>query len=87
MHFVRHIYLFSEISIMKMGQFVCLGNLQHLKNRFGKGYAVKVKVLPEKMNEFRQELTASLPDIEIEGITKYHVLLFLIFKLFTRRAK
>lgn len=53
---------------MKAGQFVCLGNLQHLKNRFGKGYAVQIKVAHEKMNEFKEELKISLPGIEIEGI-------------------
>ncbi|CAF2474977.1 unnamed protein product [Rotaria sp. Silwood2] len=51
---------------MKSGQFICLGNLQHLKNRFGKGYAVQVKVSLERMNEFQQELTRILPGIEIE---------------------
>ncbi|CAF4073177.1 unnamed protein product, partial [Rotaria sp. Silwood2] len=58
--------LCSKIGIMKSGQFICLGNLQHLKNRFGKGYAVQVKVSLERMNEFQQELTRILPGIEIE---------------------
>ncbi|CAF3485087.1 unnamed protein product [Rotaria sp. Silwood1] len=58
--------LCTKIGIMKSGQFVCLGNLQHLKNRFGKGYAVQVKVSHEKMKEFQQELTRILPGIKIE---------------------
>lgn len=53
---------------MKSGQFVCLGTLQRLKNRFGKGYAVQIKLSPEKKGEFQQELTTSLPGIKIEGM-------------------
>ena len=60
---------FEEIGIMKAGQFVCLGNLQHLKNRFGKGYAVKIKVPLDKLDEFRKDLVISLPGIKIEGTT------------------
>ncbi|CAF1280253.1 unnamed protein product [Rotaria sordida] len=51
--------LCTKIGIMKSGQFICLGNLQHLKNRFGKGYSVQVKVSREKMNEFQQELATN----------------------------
>ncbi|CAF2474913.1 unnamed protein product [Rotaria sp. Silwood2] len=58
--------LCTKIGIMKSGQFICLGNLQHLKNRFGKGYAVQFKVSHEKVKEFQQELTRILPGIEIE---------------------
>jgi hypothetical protein len=52
---------------MKLGQFVCLGNLQRLKNRFGHGYAVRVKVPVNKIDEFKNELILGLPGIEIEG--------------------
>ncbi len=52
---------------MKLGQFVCLGSLQRLKNRFGHGYAVQVKVPINTMNRFKDELMFSLPGIEIEG--------------------
>lgn len=53
---------------MKLGQFVCLGSLQRLKNRFGHGYAVQVKVSASTMDRFIRELTQTLPGIEIEGI-------------------
>ncbi|CAF4338308.1 unnamed protein product, partial [Rotaria magnacalcarata] len=33
--------LCTKIGIMKLGQLMCLGNLQRLKNRFGHGYAVQ----------------------------------------------
>jgi hypothetical protein len=52
---------------MKLGQFVCLGSLQRLKNRFSHGYAVQVKVPINTMNTFKNELIHSLPGIEIEG--------------------
>ena len=66
---------------MKLGQFVCLGSLQRLKNRFGHGYAVQVKVPNNRMNSFKDELVLSLPGIEIEG--KYFLLYtacYLFFK-------
>ena len=56
-----------EIGIMKTGQFMCLGNLQHLRNRFGNGYAVQVKVPINKITTFENELILSLPGIKIEG--------------------
>lgn len=52
---------------MKLGQFVCLGSLQRLKNRFGHGYAAQVKVPINTMNKFKDELMLRLPGIEIEG--------------------
>lgn len=52
---------------MKLGQFVCLGNLQRLKNRFSHGYAVQVKVPINTMDKFKDELMLNLPGIEIEG--------------------
>ncbi len=52
---------------MKLGQFVCLGSLQRLKNRFSHGYAVQVKVPVHTMDRFKNKLNDSLPGIEIEG--------------------
>ena len=46
-----------EIGIMKMGQFMCLGNLQHLRNRFGNGYAVQVKVAGDDMEKIKVEFS------------------------------
>ena len=36
--------LCSRLAIMVNGQFVCLGTTQHLKNRFGGGYTLQIKV-------------------------------------------
>jgi hypothetical protein len=52
---------------MKLGQFMCLGNLQRLKNRFGNGYAVQVKLPFEDINTFKEELMLTLPGVQIDG--------------------
>ena len=52
---------------MKLGQFMCLGSLQHLRNRFGKGYGVQVKVAGGDVNRVKNDLLANLPDIEFQG--------------------
>ena len=36
--------LCSRLAIMVNGQFMCLGTTQHLKNRFGGGYTLQVKL-------------------------------------------
>ena len=36
--------LCQQVGIMVGGRFRCLGSIQHLKNRFGKGYLVEVKL-------------------------------------------
>ncbi|KAN0044900.1 hypothetical protein ACTA71_006426 [Dictyostelium dimigraforme] len=35
--------LCSRMTIMRDGQFKCLGSIQHIKNKFGAGYSVEVK--------------------------------------------
>lgn len=52
---------------MKLGQFVCLGNLQGLKNRFGSGYAVQVKLPLKDISAFKEELILTLPGVQIDG--------------------
>lgn len=66
---------------MKLGQFKCLGNLQRLKNRFGNGYAVEVKLPLQDLNMFKEELMLTLPGVQIDGILilifeKYVYILF-----------
>ena len=51
---------------MKTGQFMCLGNLQHLKNRFSKGYEVQIKTAYNvDVQKLIENLTALLPGMEI----------------------
>jgi hypothetical protein len=52
---------------MKLGQFMCLGNLQRLKNRFGHGYAVQVKLPLSDIELFKAELELTLPGVQIDG--------------------
>jgi hypothetical protein len=52
---------------MKLGQFMCLGNLQRLKNRFGHGYAVQVKLPLPDIEIFKEELKLTLPGVQIDG--------------------
>ncbi len=56
---------------MKTGQFMCLGNLQHLRSRFGNGYAVKIKVVGDNVENVKADLKSSLPGIEIQGRVKF----------------
>ena len=36
--------LCSRLAIMVGGRFRCIGSVQHLKNKFGDGYTIKLKV-------------------------------------------
>lgn len=58
---------YKEIGIMKLGQFLCLGSLQHLKHRFGDGYTVQVKVSIGQTQKIKDDLVSILPEIEIQG--------------------
>ncbi|CAF5221377.1 unnamed protein product, partial [Rotaria magnacalcarata] len=58
--------LCTKIGIMNKGQFMCLGNLQHLRTRFGNGYAVKIKVAGDDIEGVKENLITSLPGIEVQ---------------------
>lgn len=36
--------LSTKIAIMVAGQLKCIGSIQHIKSKFGKGYEVEIKV-------------------------------------------
>lgn len=65
---------------MKLGQFMCLGSLQHLKNRFGDGYAVQLKVAIDQVQNVKEDLAFSFPTIEIQGKSRMEL------NLWKRRA-
>ena len=48
--------LSSRLGIMVNGQFKCLGSVQHLKNKYGKGYSLilKCKNQSESMDEVKE---------------------------------
>ena len=53
---------------MKSGQFMCLGTLKHLRNRFSTGFAVQIKISNDQdVNKVKTDLRTQLPGIEILG--------------------
>ncbi|CAF1233873.1 unnamed protein product [Adineta ricciae] len=56
--------LCTKIGIMKTGQFMCLGTLQHLRYRFGNGYAIQIKVAGDDVEKVKQDLSVNIPGIE-----------------------
>lgn len=46
--------LCTRLAIMVNGEFKCLGSVQHLKNKFSKGYTLSIKV---KKNNFSRPVT------------------------------
>ena len=64
--------LCDRLAIMVNGQFQCFGNIPHLKNKFGQGFTVLVKL--EKgtgenktgLSDVRNALTTRLPDSVIQ---------------------
>lgn len=43
--------LCTKIAIMRKGRLRCLGSVQHLKNRFGAGYVLEVRLVRGSNNE------------------------------------
>merc|ERR1719158_830222 len=53
--------LCAKVVVMVRGQFRCLGSIQHLKSRFGEGYAVELKISDSNMmNELKQFVSTKL---------------------------
>ena len=68
--------LCTRIAIMLNGKLACLGSAQHLKNKFGLGYTMKVKVsgsLPN-INRVINFITSKWP----QAAVKVNILLIII---------
>uniref|UniRef100_A0A7S0D712 ABC transporter domain-containing protein n=2 Tax=Amorphochlora amoebiformis TaxID=1561963 RepID=A0A7S0D712_9EUKA len=70
--------LCSRIGIMVSGTLRCLGSVQHLKARFGKGYNLEAKLSPEKFERFETFIHGHFADaIQVEklsnGILRYEM--------------
>jgi ATP-binding cassette subfamily A (ABC1) protein 1 len=80
--------LCTKLVIMVNGKFKCIGSLQHLKSRFGKGYVVMIKLKPSphedidppaippmvQVKEFMSGMFAGCEVIEEhQGFVKYHI--------------
>ncbi|XP_035696779.1 ATP-binding cassette sub-family A member 5-like [Branchiostoma floridae] len=55
--------LCSRVGIMVNGQLKCLGSTQHLKNKYGSGYILEVKV-KEQSEDINNDLDASLDRLD-----------------------
>ncbi|KAL8183839.1 UNVERIFIED_CONTAM: ATP-binding cassette sub- A member 12 [Gekko kuhli] len=71
--------LCTRLAIMVNGRFQCLGSLQHIKSRFGKGFTVKMHLnngtgSVEKLTQFMQ---SSFPNTHLKdhqlNMVEYHV--------------
>ncbi|XP_046858898.1 phospholipid-transporting ATPase ABCA3-like [Xenia sp. Carnegie-2017] len=47
--------LCTQLAIMVNGKFKCLGGIQHLKSKFGRGYTLMLKVAAPEMNDISYE--------------------------------
>uniref|UniRef100_F7D7G1 ATP binding cassette subfamily A member 7 n=1 Tax=Ornithorhynchus anatinus TaxID=9258 RepID=F7D7G1_ORNAN len=55
--------LCTRLAIMVNGRFRCLGSAQHLKNRFGEGYTVVLRVPTANLDQVQEFMEASFPGI------------------------
>ena len=57
--------LCTKLAIMVKGKFVCLGSPQHLKNKFGNVYVLKVKINidenKDKLEDFKTFVETAFP--------------------------
>lgn len=56
--------LATRVGILSAGQFKCLGSIQHLKNRFGKGIVFRIRMLPPD----EDGVTAARTKLEAAGM-------------------
>ena len=75
--------LCQRIAIMVNGQLQCLGSVQHLRNKFGQGFTILIKIKPDLaqqsaylsdlQNHFKRVIpSAVLKDVH-QGLIHYHV--------------
>ncbi|KAM9369070.1 LOW QUALITY PROTEIN: phospholipid-transporting ATPase ABCA7 [Phaethornis superciliosus] len=69
--------LCTRMAIMVNGHFRCLGSIQHLKNRFGDGYTVLVRVGLPRAARVHRLLRSLFPGIALKeqhgGVLHYHL--------------
>lgn len=64
--------LSSRLGIMVNGQFKCLGSVQHLKNKFGKGYSLIIKckhsdTLSEQVEKVEEFVKTNIKFSQMKG--------------------
>ncbi|KAB1252032.1 ATP-binding cassette sub-family A member 17 [Camelus dromedarius] len=73
--------LCTRLAMMVQGQFKCLGSPQHLKSKFGSGYALRAKIQSDGQQEALEEFKAfvdlnfpgSILEDEHQGMVHYHL--------------
>merc|ERR1719247_1867696 len=60
----------DHISIMSRGRLHCLGTALHLKNKYGTGYTIDIKVPPEKQDSLLEEVKALMSDARAVGASE-----------------
>ena len=60
----------DRISIMSRGRLHCLGTALHLKNKYGTGYTIDIKVPPEKQDSLLEEVKALMSDARAVGASE-----------------
>lgn len=62
--------LCPKIGIMVQGKFRCFGSAQHLKNKYGMGYEIEVKIAPLIMDATKDDLRKQLTVDQVDGTLK-----------------
>ncbi|XP_036067424.1 phospholipid-transporting ATPase ABCA1 isoform X3 [Oryzias melastigma] len=69
--------LCTRMAIMVNGRFQCLGSVQHLKNRFGDGYTIILRLADSDSCSVNEYMTKSFPNIELkeqhQNVLQYHL--------------
>uniref|UniRef100_H2YP09 ABC transporter domain-containing protein n=1 Tax=Ciona savignyi TaxID=51511 RepID=H2YP09_CIOSA len=62
--------LCSRVGIMVKGQLQCLGSTQHLKNKFGQGYSLELKVQQHVDTNNQDQIKVFVENLFGEGVTQ-----------------
>jgi ABC-type uncharacterized transport system ATPase subunit len=60
--------LCTKLGIMVNGQFRCMGNLQHLKSKYGKGYTLIIKC---KHSELLEDATSVDLALVVQNVERF----------------
>ena len=78
--------LCGRLAIMVNGQFECVGSPQHLKNKYGEGYMVSLKVSQEHQHVTMQEIRKHFPTVVLKE-QRHSMILVQIIQVDTLQVK
>jgi ATP-binding cassette subfamily A (ABC1) protein 2 len=58
--------LCGRLAIMVNGQFECLGSPQHLKNKFGEGYMISIRVGEENQHDLIEKVKKNFGELVVK---------------------